>query len=121
MLLCEISQEQKDQNSNDLTHTRCLKKSRQYQVCITGSKHERKPMEESIRCLKHLAMNLSVHQQTYISLEAFLGTQIYLDNTAASSHPTTALTAASKHLPVKTTVQVRVTIAAMKLHDQKQV
>lgn len=35
MLLCEISQEQKDQNSNDLTHTRCLKKSRQYQVCIS--------------------------------------------------------------------------------------
>lgn len=78
-------------------------------------------MEASIKPLIHLAMSLSIHQQTYISLEAFPGTQIYLDNTAASSHTTTALTAASKHPPVKTIVQVRVSIAAIKHHDQKQV
>lgn len=122
MPLSEISQEPKVQDCSDLTHPRCLEESRPYQMCITGSKHELPPMEGSAsnRRLIHLAVSLSIHWQTCSSLEASLGTQIHLNSTAASSLSITALTAASKHFPAKTAVQVRVTVAAMKYHDQKQ-
>lgn len=62
--LSEISQEQKDQDCNDLTHPRCLEESRPYQIFITGSKHELLPKEGLASNRRLIHCRESVHPST---------------------------------------------------------